>query len=227
MVFWLGLPFSALGVFTLIRELRLSRLTAAVWTLLFVLTPTIFYHSVTLKPSLWVATFVSGTGFWLLRAYQAPDGRAGRWASLACLPRRASMPTPPPWRCGHPCCWRCCCGRKAAPGWPRSASPRHPWRAWRLGYWAAAWLSPSLATYQRGIHLGRRRSGRFITRPLAFTNSTRMRYASRSSSSNCHRSTLGACVSKCSGGETNSSISRRRPAAVSGRPLALAWPLFI
>jgi hypothetical protein len=76
MVFWVGLPLSALGMFTLMRELRLSRMTAAVWTLLFGLTPTIVHYAVALKPALWAATFVLGTGFWLLRAYQAPRARA-------------------------------------------------------------------------------------------------------------------------------------------------------
>jgi hypothetical protein len=102
MVFWLGLPLSALGVFTLIRELRLSRTTAAAWTLLFVLTPTVFYHSARLKPALWVAAFVLGTGFWLVRAYQAPSARAralgfaGLFGALSVNAHTTSLALVPP-----------------------------------------------------------------------------------------------------------------------------------
>lgn len=72
MVFWLGYPLSAAGVYLLVRELKGSRNIALAGALLFAATPTILSHAVQMKPEMWSAFFITGTAFWAVRAFNQP-----------------------------------------------------------------------------------------------------------------------------------------------------------
>ena len=226
MVFWLGLPFSAVGVYTLIRELRLSRMAAAVWTLLFVLTPTVLHLAVTLKPALWVATFVLGTGFWLVRAYQRRAGAAlrrfvrrferqcpthlagagaapavGGVAAGTAGPRRLAAPPLRHDTAGG-------LGDRRGVQWLR----RHPrWQPAQFG--ASVWVDGP----PRGPPIG--------PQPLPVLHACRARpvLPPRTAADSHQGPTSAVGV----GGKPTHRSPRRRPAAAAGRTVGLARPLLV
>jgi hypothetical protein len=82
MVFWWALPLLAAGTHALVRELGLSRRSAAAGALLIVTTPTVLQHAVGLKPDLWLAAFVVGAAFWSVRGMRTGTVSAFAWAGV-------------------------------------------------------------------------------------------------------------------------------------------------
>ncbi len=68
MVFWLGYPAAIVGLYTLLRVLKVDRAGAIVGVLIFAATPLVLTYSTGLKPDLWLAFFVIGLGFWVVQA---------------------------------------------------------------------------------------------------------------------------------------------------------------
>jgi hypothetical protein len=66
-VFWLAYPFSAIGMFFLLRELNVKRNVLILSLLVFVSTPIVAFHSVGIRSEMWLVVFVLGLGFWTVR----------------------------------------------------------------------------------------------------------------------------------------------------------------
>ncbi|MCB0164759.1 MAG: hypothetical protein KDI79_11065 [Anaerolineae bacterium] len=72
MVFWLGYPTAAIGLFILLRALEVNLTAAVMGCVVFVMTPIVMKYANGLKPELWLAVFLSGTAFWLVEAAKQP-----------------------------------------------------------------------------------------------------------------------------------------------------------
>jgi hypothetical protein len=84
MVFWLGYPASALGLYFLIRESGVPRMGALAGVVVFASTPIVLRYSVGLKPALWFTAFIIGAGFWTVKSLRATED-AGRPLFLSAL----------------------------------------------------------------------------------------------------------------------------------------------
>lgn len=73
MVFWLGSPAAAVGLYLLLRELGASREVSLVGVLILATTPLVIEYSTNLKPDIWLVVFLLGTGFWTVRACRQPE----------------------------------------------------------------------------------------------------------------------------------------------------------
>ncbi|MCB0170089.1 MAG: glycosyltransferase family 39 protein [Anaerolineaceae bacterium] len=73
MVFWLGYPVAAIGLFILLQALNVNRIAAIIGCLVFVVTPIVMKYANGLKPELWLVVFLGGAAFWLVEAVQQPD----------------------------------------------------------------------------------------------------------------------------------------------------------
>jgi hypothetical protein len=83
LLFWLGYPASVWGIGSLLRVLGLRRAWVLGGSLLWAATPIVYSHSaLTLKPEVWHAVFVLGTGFWTVRAVREKSFRTWAWAGL-------------------------------------------------------------------------------------------------------------------------------------------------
>lgn len=84
MMFWLGFPITALGLFSLMRELRLNRTWSTASVLAFLVTPIVLRLSLGLSPEIWLSVFVIGATYWVLRAAKHPSS-ANKYLFLAAL----------------------------------------------------------------------------------------------------------------------------------------------
>jgi hypothetical protein len=84
MMLWLGYPMAVVGLYSLLRELGANMMTSLVSILVFVATPIVIRYSIGLKPEIWLAVFVLGTGFWAVRACKRQD-RVGKPLFLTAL----------------------------------------------------------------------------------------------------------------------------------------------
>lgn len=73
MVFWVGYPVAAIGLFILLQTLDVNATAAIIGCLVFVVTPIVMKYANGLKPELWLVVFLGGTAFWLAEAVQQPD----------------------------------------------------------------------------------------------------------------------------------------------------------
>ncbi len=85
-VFWLGYPAAAAGIYLVTRAARVPETFASLAALLFVSTPIVSSLAIGLAPEFWLAVFELGTAFWILVAIHAEDrgeaARSAAWAGL-------------------------------------------------------------------------------------------------------------------------------------------------
>ena len=68
MVFWLGYPLSACGLYALLREVNNKTVICLVGVLVFLTTPIILNSSIWLKPVMWLTFYALGAVFWVVRS---------------------------------------------------------------------------------------------------------------------------------------------------------------
>src|SRR5690606_24092098 len=73
LLFWVGLPLTALGIYGLARALEAPRAAALLAALLYLAAPRVTFLASTIKPDLWAPLFALGAVYWLVRALRA-DG---------------------------------------------------------------------------------------------------------------------------------------------------------
>jgi hypothetical protein len=98
LVYWLAYPLLAIGMYTLLREMDLSRPISAAGALLLCLTPQVLLQTSGAHSELWVTLFSLGCAFWSLRAWQNHGRRptdflwACVFAALAAATRLTALP---------------------------------------------------------------------------------------------------------------------------------------
>src|SRR5690606_28570513 len=73
LIFWLGYPSSALGIYILTRSLEIDLNKAILTTLLFIATPIVTRYATGLKPELWLTFFILGAAFWLVQSHKSSE----------------------------------------------------------------------------------------------------------------------------------------------------------
>lgn len=73
MLFWLGYPAAAIGIYLVLRAMKFLRGTAIAGTLLLVSTPIFTYYSIGLKPEMWSAVFLLGVAYWAVQVCILPS----------------------------------------------------------------------------------------------------------------------------------------------------------
>ncbi|MEX2219105.1 MAG: glycosyltransferase family 39 protein [Phycisphaerales bacterium] len=76
MLFWLALPAGALGVYGVSRRARIGRRWAAGAGLVYLATPTVLTHAVSLKPDMWQPVLLLGSAYFAMGARGRGGGRA-------------------------------------------------------------------------------------------------------------------------------------------------------
>jgi hypothetical protein len=84
MGYWLAYPLLAIGMYTLLREMELTRPVSAAGALVLGLTPQVLLQTSGAHSELWVTLFSLGCAFWSMRAWQN-HGRYSSHFLWACL----------------------------------------------------------------------------------------------------------------------------------------------